>query len=463
MKRLHLLGFLLLAACGTKAAATDDDVLSAADSADVVTADAAVDIASDVSVAFPDLQPTLCLPPAPADMLGYDRNYPILHTQPQSTWGFVQDKNWYLLTVLQQVPEAKAALLADPTLLALAADRESRLRSAAAKCAPTATCLPKDDTCAAAEAAAQEACLRPQVTWTPDEITATAAQVGKVLAKTTVAQKHLRPSGRYAPYVTKSDEALIAAATVDALTTLQSTFGGIAGDHPNLLLGLPAIAANHPDAMQFFEPLLWAAIDLMKGINQDQAGRDEPLADGANKLALERMKTLDWNQWRFSVVLGLGWGPDDASPLSELGREHCDVIASRFQAGLAPFIMLTGGHVHPSDTTPYAEALEMKKYLMATYQIPENAILVDPHARHTTTNFRNIARQFMMYGMPMDKPGLYSSDTAQTFYTLHIDVRCMQDLGYLPYRTVQSLSENDNCFLPSAASMFYDARDARDP
>lgn len=449
MKHGPFLGLLVLVACGSPAVTANSDA-AATDDADALVADApdadvVVDVPGDVSVAFPDLQPTLCLPTKPVDLLGYDRNYAILHTQPESTWAWVQDKDWYLLTVLQQVPEAKAALMADPTLLAIAQTREAKLRNAAGKCD------------------ADPGCLAAQVAWTPDEITATAAQVGKVLAKTSVAQKHLRPSGRYALYVTKTDEALLTAATTDALHTLQAVFNGYEAGRLDINSSLFNVGKAHPEVLQFFEPLLWAAIDGMKAKNEDQAGRDEPLADGQNKAALERMKTIDWSKWRFSVVLGLGWGPEDDSPLSLLGQQHSDIVADRFLAGLAPFIMLTGGHVHPTDATPYSEALEMKKYLMKTYNIPENAILVDPHARHTTTNMRNIARQFMMYGMPMDKPGLLSTEVSQAFYTLHIDVRCTEDLGYLPYRSVQSLSTEDNCFLPAAEAMFYDARDERDP
>jgi uncharacterized SAM-binding protein YcdF (DUF218 family) len=32
----------------------------------------------------------------------------------------------------------------------------------------------------------------------------------------------------------------------------------------------------------------------------------------------------------------------------------------------------------------------MKRQLVALFGIPESAILVDPHARHTTTNLRNV-------------------------------------------------------------------------
>ena len=86
--------------------------------------------------------------------------------------------------------------------LALAKQRDKKLRDADAQCA------------------ADAACLNQAIAWTPDEITATAAQVGQVLAKTAVVKNHLRPSGRFALYVGKDDAALATQATIDALTTL---------------------------------------------------------------------------------------------------------------------------------------------------------------------------------------------------------------------------------------------------
>jgi uncharacterized SAM-binding protein YcdF (DUF218 family) len=42
----------------------------------------------------------------------------------------------------------------------------------------------------------------------------------------------------------------------------------------------------------------------------------------------------------------------------------------------------------------------MKRSLMADYGVPENAILIDPHARHTTTNMRNTAWPFDQEFLP---------------------------------------------------------------
>ena len=48
-----------------------------------------------------------------------------------------------------------------------------------------------------------------------------------------------------------------------------------------------------------------------------------------------------------------------------------------FRQKKAPFILVSGGNVHPN-LTPYNEALEMKMALMREFGVPENAILVDP-------------------------------------------------------------------------------------
>ncbi len=78
------------------------------------------------------------------------------------------------------------------------------------------------------------------------------------------------------------------------------------------------------------------------------------------------------------------------------------MAVKRYRQGLAPLLLVSGGAVHPK-RTPYNEALEMKKELMNVYGIPARAIIVEPHARHTTTNFRNAARLVYRYGIPADK------------------------------------------------------------
>ena len=435
-----------LGACSSPAATTPETDTSTVADVDSAADTAVADVPADVSVTLlhPELDPALCVPGAPLDWRGVDPAYVPLSAGP-TTIDHVQDKAWYVFTVLQQYPQARTALLADAGIAAIAQAREDRLRQAST-CATGPGCVPA------------------AVAWLPDEITGVAALTADVLAKTDVAAVHLRKSGRFVRDSAKSDRDLIAAAVTEGLQLLQQNYQNYAAGRQDLGTALQAIADKHPDKLLFFEPLLWATLDGLRAAKQDQAGRDEPLADGENKAALARLKTIDWSQWRFTVILGPGWGPDDPqTALSQNGQDHCDIEAERWKAGLAPFILLSGGHVHPSADTPYSEALEMKKYLMAAHQVPENAIIVDPHARHTTTNLRNTSRQLLRYGFPPEKPALISTDTLQAFYIIHLDVRCNDELGYLPYRGMTGLAPNDDCFFPAIDALQGDARDERDP
>jgi hypothetical protein len=138
------------------------------------------------------------------------------------------------------------------------------------------------------------------------------------------------------------------------------------------------------------------------------------------------------------------------------------VAVERWKAGLAPFLLPSGGHVHP-DKTPYSEALEMKKYLMQAHGVPEDAILIDPHARHTTTNLRNASRVVLRLGLPADKPLLVTSDAFQSVYILGLAERCQEELHYLPWRALQRLTATDSCLLPSLSSLHAAPGDPLDP
>jgi len=107
----------------------------------------------------------------------------------------------------------------------------------------------------------------------------------------------------------------------------------------------------------------------------------------------------------------------------------------------------------------------MKRALIADYHIPASAILVDPYARHTTTNMRNAARQIFRYGIPFDLPALMVSDAAQTRYIAApgFAERCLRELGYVPYRILERESETSLVFLPTLESLQQDPIDPIDP
>ena len=141
-----------------------------------------------------------------------------------------------------------------------------------------------------------------------------------------------------------------------------------------------------------------------------------------------------------------------------------ELAVARFRAGKAPFIIVSGGYVHPNQT-PFNEAFEMKRSLIKDFGVPADAILIDPHARHTTTNLRNASRLVIRYGMPIDKPMLITSDASQSAYitgTVFRD-RCLKELGYQPGVIGRRHSKFDVEFIPGLDSLHADARDPLDP
>ncbi|MBO9636486.1 MAG: YdcF family protein, partial [Chitinophagaceae bacterium] len=124
---------------------------------------------------------------------------------------------------------------------------------------------------------------------------------------------------------------------------------------------------------------------------------------------------------------------------------------------------VSGGHVHPNKT-PFCEAVEMKKYLVEVLKIPSSDIIIEPHARHTTTNLRNANRLVYQFKMPANKPVMIVSDASQTRYINgNMKVRIQKELGYLPWRSMKQLSSTETEYLPSEISTQINPLDPLDP
>ena len=198
---------------------------------------------------------------------------------------------------------------------------------------------------------------------------------------------------------------------------------------------------------------------------RNQAADYEPMAETVNKAAVDRIKTIRWTDFPYTLILVPGAGPDDPNvPLSATGMLRCRVAALRFREGMAPFLVVSGGNVHPYKTR-YNEAIEMKRFMVDVLHIPENAVIVDPHARHTTTNLRNTVRLLYRYGMPMDKPALTSTSTGQSQSITNgsLEARCRKELGYAPYRTGKRLSETEAEFYPLVDALQINPLEPLDP
>lgn len=397
---------------------------------------------------FPELNPAGCGAVPTLDWLGATAGYVPLASG-ATPIDAVQDKNWYLLTVLQ-TPQYRAAVAQDAALSQRAAAVWQALQDATSSCK------------------ADAACVRTALVPTLEAQQAAAAELVAALGATDIVSAHLRPSGRWSQHAALTDAGLLQKAAEETLAAVAEVAYGRAGSLtlPDALTETTAALQAADQPALFFEPLLQLARRGLAAEQRDEAGRYEPLVAGHNAAALAAMAAMteaDWAKYRFALMLVPGIGPTKLDiPLSQTGQDHCDLAADRWEQGVAAFILLSGGHVHP-DKTPYAEAIEMKQYLMSQRGIPEAAILVDPHARHTTTNLRNAARIGLHAPIPAGKPWLVTTDLLQSIYILNLATRCEEELGFVPWRLMVRLGESDNCWLPAALSLQAGPSDERDP
>ncbi|MBI2390417.1 MAG: YdcF family protein [Deltaproteobacteria bacterium] len=404
-------------------------------------ADTAPEEEEDTGLAVPALDPGKCgAVEGDESPMVLDRTF-----VPASTGRKLEDKAFPIFSELEADPALLSRLRADATLSGIAAARETRLKDARS-CADTA--------CAAAS-----------VAWTDDERAAAAdaavAALGDALPA--FARDRVRKSGSFNVDAALDDAALVRKAIADGLS--RAALAATRDVSPEMRAKAVTDAlASRSSPMAFFEPTLALALSTLEADGRDEAIRYEPLASGENAAAVAAIPSIAWASFPFAAIVVPGLGPGDPeTALSEGGRARCDLAAARFRAGIAPLVVLSGGHVHP-DRTRFAEAIEMKKYLRSI-GVPEAALLVDPHARHTTTNLRNTSRLLLRYGVPAERPVLVTTDAFQSVYIIGrpFAVRCRDEIGLVPWRKLASLSINDTCMLPSRVSLTVEARDPLDP
>lgn len=213
----------------------------------------------------------------------------------------------------------------------------------------------------------------------------------------------------------------------------------------------------------FFMPAMTAALTFLNINGRDNAGSYEPMELTVNRVALGYAKTVDWHKFRYTVLLIPGEGPDSSGvPISKGSMIRCKLAAAVYRQGLAPFIMVSGGKVHPYKT-PFCEAEQMKKYLIEQLQIPDSVILMEPHARHTTTNMRNAARLLIQYQFPLDQPALVVTDQMQSAYISHMAQRCLQTLGDVPYKLGKRTSSTSQEFYALPVALQINPTEPLDP
>ncbi|MBS7566863.1 YdcF family protein [Mucilaginibacter sp. Bleaf8] len=381
---------------------------------------------------------------------------------------WVKAKNYYLLTLLEQDRAANALLKSDAELNKLAQAKANALQASLRNC-KDALCLPA------------------QIKFTDDEIHIVSARLnalckpGSTLDKLVTTQ--LIPSGAYIIYkATTSADLLVKAWEQDAAAvnhTISVYAEGLKPNYPaidsisfntkargyyTLMYDCSAeVAESTKGTTLFFEPALQAALLYLEVNERRDAAQFEPMLTTANKLAADRVKQIKWANYPYTHILVPGAGPEDrGTPLSGEGMLRCKAAARQYRLGVAPFVVVSGGNVHPYKTK-YNEAKEMRDYMIDVLHIPTNAVMIEPHARHTTTNIRNDARMVFRYGMPFTKPGLIVTDKYQNDFITNMANRCQKELGYMPYKLGKRLSETALEFYPAIESLQIDADEPMDP
>ena len=378
--------------------------------------------------------------------------------------------NFPLLAMMRQAPNWAPALRADPTLQALAAARAQRVATASA-------CTPRPD------------CLAEAWTWTPADIAAVTAALRTVAARPGMAdvlvRTHLRASGRFARHAALADVELLAAAWADTAAGLNHLVAVYGSGKPPRYPAIDAIifdvkrpefaavldaharvteAAARPDDL-VFDPSLRFGTGLLRLNERTDAAAFRPLLAGENTAAVAQVRRTRWSDYRYPALLVFGHGPEDAqSRTGVLGHIRMARAADLFARRLAPFIIVSGGKVHPN-RTPFNEAIEMKRLLIAQYDIPADHILIEPHARHTTTNLRNSARLLFASGFPTSQPSLIVTDPATAPYigSAVLQERTRAETGVLPGVVAPASTPFAFEFRPDRAAFHVDPLNPLDP
>jgi hypothetical protein len=380
----------------------------------------------------------------------------------------LRDKLLYLFRLIDRSPDARAAVAGDPALAGLRTAYLARLATA-------------DRTCAV-----QASCYAAAAHLTPDEIAA-AERALRELYAASPAVRRLVDRDLAASGIAAGDGAeLLAAAWREhaaAMGRVVDTFAaGLPPQSPQIdgpaedpksasfaqrlhLVNATVIEASQAASQPFYDPHADFAELLLQADGRDEAGRHEPMEAGENAAVVRRMKAVDWKRFAYTAIVVPGAGPDrDGERLTGVGKLRLQLAVMRWRAGKAPFLLVSGGYVHPA-RTPFAEAIEMKRYAVEVLHVPQDAVIVDPHARHTTTNLRNAVRILWREGAPVDRKVLVVSDDAQTAYmaSAAFDARNRTETGVLPYSDKKQLGRFEVEMLPAAEALQLNPLDPLDP
>ncbi|MBN7813121.1 YdcF family protein [Algoriphagus sp. H41] len=379
-----------------------------------------------------------------------------------------QAKNVYFLNLIEQQPKLQEILIQDVALTSLAQAKLDALAATLVDCGDEGLCYARE------------------MGFAPAEIEQVAQRIAQLASQSrdfaALASDHLAPSGMYQMNAAADPAVFLAnawrqdAQTVNHIIHVYAR--GAKSNYPNIdSLGMKLDSRTYSANIQalnelahvkyegsklFYKMTLGYAMDALEMARFERAGDFEPMTALENKAAYEAAKRTDWEKFDYPLILIPGAGTDNyLDSLSSGGVLRCQLAFEAYKRGKAPFIMVSGGYVHPYKVLRN-EAVEMKRYLLKL-GVPESAILIEPHARHTTTNMRNAARIMYRYGFPMDRPSVTITTPAQSRFIYGMMERCMRELGYLPYTNGKRVSATTLEFNPQLLSLQIDTDEPLDP
>jgi len=375
-------------------------------------------------------------------------------------------KTFPLISYLKQSPEVLKTLQKDKVLKRLTLNRKSRVETAIKECEDMS-------------------CYVSPLQWQNTEIVTIGTELIKLFYKSEPFRQAislLKESGYYNVYASMHDTAFIRTVWNSTATGINnildvyimgkrprypaSDAASFAANDSGFRLSVRQILENVLNSKHielFYEMPLNVALQTMRLNQRDEASRYEPLNGGMNLSAFENIRKIKWASYPYSVILVPGKGPErDGVIIDSMSIYRCKQAAKSYKEKLAPFIIVSGGHVHPNKT-PYSEAVEMKKYMTSQLNIPEHAIFIEPHARHTTTNLRNAVRMIYRFNIPDNKKILIVTDSGQNALIQMMEKRCLSELGYVPFRELKRLSEETSAFYPVATALQCNSLDPLDP
>lgn len=243
-----------------------------------------------------------------------------------------------------------------------------------------------------------------------------------------------------------------------------------AKDFSNLIMGIQTKILSDQSQYQglaypFFKEALVNAVFLLDANDRMDAVRFSGLWNTWNAPSLVFARHLNWKSYPYTAIIVPGEGPEDPhTQLSALGKFRLTLAVESFNRQLAPFIIVSGGAVHPAHTN-FVEADEMRRFLIERFHIPERSIVTEPYARHTTTNLRNVSRYLQILGAPENKPALIVTDPSQSDYissTVFFS-RNMTELKCEPGEIGQRLSPFATIFISNRGCNKIDPQDPLDP